>query len=265
MNGKRLFLALSIAAIAVPAAFAASLTFHGSINSSDPFQKGQLLRDDPATTCAVSTASASSGSESTHYDLYGFRNSSGSRQCVTVDLVLDPLLCPISNPIQSAAYAPRFDPAVITANYVADIGTSPDASKSYSFEIGAGADFDVTVNETNPGAGCNSYTLTVAGSGIVPREPTAVGLLSFTARTVSRGVRLSWRLAAGRRTLGFNVFREQSGRRIRLNRSLIGAGGAGLNVHAWLDRGSPGATPRYWLQELGRNGSRTWHGPAAVR
>lgn len=265
MKGKRLLVALSIAAIAVPAAVAASLTFHGSINSADPIQKGQLVRDEPGTTCAAPTAAATSNLESTHYDLYRFRNSTASMQCVTVDLELDPLLCPISNPIQSAAYAPRFDPAVITANYVADIGTSPDDSKMYSFEIGAGADFDVTVNETNPGAGCNSYTITVAGSGIVAREPTAVGVLSFTARAVPRGVRLSWRLAAGRRALGFNVFREQSGRRIRLNRSLIEAGGAGMSVHTWLDRRLPGGAWRYWLAELGRNGSLTWHGPTAVR
>jgi hypothetical protein len=265
MDWKRLLLALSIAAIAVPAALAASLTFRGSIGAGDPVQKGQLVRDDPATTCAVSTPAASRDLQPTHHDLYGFRNSTGSTQCVTVDLALDPLLCPGSNPLQSAAYAPRFEPADITTNYLGDIGTSPEAAKSYSFDVAAHADFDVTVNETNPGAGCNSYTLTATGSGIAGRGPTAVGVLYFTATSARKGILLKWRVAAGPQTLGFNVYREHSRRRIRLNRSLIEAGGAGLHIYTWLDRRAPFAGSRYWLQELGRNGSRSWSGRTVAR
>jgi hypothetical protein len=265
MDWKRLLLALSIVAIAVPAALAAGLTFRGSIGADDPIQRGQLVRDDPGTTCAAPTAAASGDSVPTHYEVYGFRNSTGSTQCVTVDLALDPLLCPGSNPLQSAAYAPRFESADITANYLADIGASPEAAKSYSFDVAAHADFDVTVNETNPGAGCNSYTLTVTGSGIVIRGTTAVGVLYFTATTGRKGILLRWRVAAGPQTLGFNVYREHSGRRIRLNRSLIEAGGAGTHIYTWLDRRAPSAASRYWLQELGRNGSRSWRGPAVAR
>jgi hypothetical protein len=254
MDWKRLLLALSNAAIVVPLAVAASFTFHDSVASDDPNQKGMLAADDPATTCAASTTAALEHLESTNYDLYSFRNASNSTQCVTVEVVLDPLLCPIANTLQSAAYSPSFDPAAITANYLGDIGVRPEPSKSYAFNVPAAAAFQVTVNETNPNAGCNSYTLTVTGTGVTT-APTAVGVLSFTATRVKRGVRLRWRTGSGAQALGFNIYREQAGKRVRLNGRLLASSKSGV----WLDRVRSGS---YWLQEVAPDGARIWHGPA---
>jgi hypothetical protein len=254
MAGKGLLVALSIATIAVPAALAASFSFHNSVASDDPNQKGMLAADDPATTCTASTTAALEHLESTNYDLYSFRNASNSTQCVTVELVLDPLLCPIANGLQSAAYSPSFDPSAITVNYLGDIGAKPEPSKSYGFNVPAGATFQVTVNETNPNAGCNSYTLTVTGTGVTT-GPTAVGLISFTATRVKRGVRLGWRTGSGTNALGFNVYREEADKRVRLNRRLLASSKSGV----WLDR-APSSS--YWLQEVAVDGARIWHGPA---
>ena len=242
--------------VGVPAAVAASFSFHGSVASADANQKGLLTADDPATTCTASTTAVLERLESTNYDLYNFRNAGDETQCVTVEFVLDPLLCPVANSLQSAAYSPAFDPVNIAANYLGDIGATPETSKSYSFDVPAATSFQVTVNETNPDAGCNGYTLTVSGTGITA-SPTAVRVISFTATRVRRGVRLRWRTGSGARTLGINVYREEAGRRVRLNGALI----EGNRVVAWHD---PVPSRRYWLQVVGADGARIWHGPARV-
>ena len=256
VSGRAGVAVICVAAVAAPVALAASFAFHGSIASNDPDQNGLLAGDDPPTTCTASTTAALGHSQSTNYDLYSFRNASESSQCVTVDVILDPLLCPVANPLQSAAYSPFFDPANITANYRGDIGAKPEPSKSYSFNVPAAAPFEVTVNETNPDAGCNSYTLTVSGEGVT-LGPTAVRLISFTASRVRSGVRLRWRTDSSAHTLGFNVYRERVGKRVRLNSALIRSNGVG----AWLD---PVPSRNYWLQEVAVDGARIWHGPARV-
>jgi hypothetical protein len=187
---RRVGVALLVALVAaVPVALAASFSYHNSLGAGDPTQKSRLVEDDPASSCTAQTDAAVQDSEAPHYDRYGFTNSSGSKQCVTVELALDPLMCPANNSAQSAAYSPRFDPSDITVGYLGDSGARPNPSKSYSFEVPAGASFEVTVNETNPNAGCNSYTLTVSGAGITTR-PTAAGVVSLRAKAVRRGIRL---------------------------------------------------------------------------
>lgn len=63
--------------------------------------------------------------------------------------------------------------------------------------------------------------------------------------------------------LGFNVYREVNGTRVRANSKLIAGKGRGL--YSFLDRRAPkGKTVRYWIQAVNLDGSRSWHGPARV-
>lgn len=249
---RRLVVLVTALAVVVPAALATSLSFHDSVSAGDPDQKGELLPGDPATSCDSPTTAELGDANLTNYDSYRFRNTRELTTCVTVELALDPLLCPVANPLQSAAYRGAFDPSAITANYLGDIGATPDPTKSYSFNVEAGQNFDVTVNETNPNAGCNGYTLTVTGEGIVG-SPTSVGVRSFTAGRIARGVILRWVAVRGG-GLGYNVYGEGPGRRTRLNRSLI-------RGTSWLARR---IAARYWLEEIRPDGSRRWYGPAGV-
>jgi uncharacterized repeat protein (TIGR01451 family) len=100
--------------------------------------------------------------------------------------------------------------------------------------------------------------------------PTGVKLESFTAGATSVGALLSWKTGGELRNLGFNVYREVNGQRVRLNPSLI-AGSAlimrhaleqhGAKTYTWIDR-SPGANNSlYWLEDVDLNGTRTFHGP----
>jgi hypothetical protein len=94
--------------------------------------------------------------------------------------------------------------------------------------------------------------------------PTAVTVHMVRAVRAPAGVLLRWRTAPGSRALGFNLYRDQSGKRLKLNRRLI-ASQPGKRGHSWLDRGVPrtGAL-RYWLEEISVNGTRRRHGPILV-
>ncbi len=102
-------------------------------------------------------------------------------------------------------------------------------------------------------------------------EPVAVST-AVTLRTLSvarsgRDLLVRWRTASESDILGYNVFREANGRRIRLNSSLIRSKGAlGSASYSFRARARRVAlTSRYWLQVVRADGSRSWLGSAKVR
>jgi hypothetical protein len=143
----------------------------GAITSGDPTQAGRIVRDWVPSTCStVKTVPGNGDMLAHHYDAYTFANTTGSSQCITVQLTSP---CAGTNDIFSIAYLNSFDPANITANYRGDIGWSPGqdtGSNSYSFTVAAGQPFVVTVYEVTANGGCGSYTLNVTGG-----SPTAPG------------------------------------------------------------------------------------------
>ena len=103
-------------------------------------------------------------------------------------------------------------------------------------------------------------------TSVVNAAPTVVTVLSITARAVPGAVVVRWRAAANVPLLGFNVYREANGRRLRLNATLIRAArNRAGGWHSYRDRGrrSTGSV-RYWVESVGVDGSRTWAGPVRV-
>jgi uncharacterized repeat protein (TIGR01451 family) len=108
--------------------------------------------------------------------------------------------------------------------------------------------------------------------------PTMITLQSFSAHTgidkngASRVV-LTWKTGGEAHNLGFNVYREQNGNRVRMNPSVI-AGSALLmsgalpkhagRSYAWIDPSSGATGASYWLEDIDVNGTRTLHGPISV-
>ena len=91
----------------------------------------------------------------------------------------------------------------------------------------------------------------------------ALTFRSLTARAVRDGTLLRWRTGSEIHTLGFNLYREVSGKRARVNTRLIAADGR--RSYSFLDRKAPrGKTVRYLIQVLNSDGSRSWHGPVRV-
>src|SRR4030095_9011263 len=153
--------------------------FNGVIDTSDPLQTGRIFRDDPESECAAPQTCSPFDIVPYHYDEYTLTNTTGSTQCVTI--TLDPMTCVGTHYIQSAAYMGSFDPGNICANYLGDIGNSPDFAKSYSVDVPDGQTLVVTVHEAC-GAGCVGYQLTIdglCGGGGTP-TPTATATATPT-------------------------------------------------------------------------------------
>jgi len=92
-------------------------------------------------------------------------------------------------------------------------------------------------------------------------QVTAVRISTTSAVRTPRGVLVRWRTASELDMLGFNVYREVNGKRVRANSKLIAGKGHGL--YSFLDRKAPkGTTVRYWIQAVNLDGSRRWYGPA---
>jgi hypothetical protein len=95
--------------------------------------------------------------------------------------------------------------------------------------------------------------------------PTSVGFQSFTARPAGKAVALRWRMASQAQVAGFNLYRRNGTKRVRLNARLIPvAGGTGRHAYARLDP-HPGRSARYTLEELRLDGSSVLHGAVTAR
>lgn len=106
-----------------------------------------------------------------------------------------------------------------------------------------------------------SETFTSSQTGTSP--VSAVRWTGMSARPTKQGVLLRWRTASEIDTLGFNVYREINGKRVRVNARLIAASGRGS--YSFLDRkASKAKSVRYWIQIVNADGSRNWHGPATI-
>jgi uncharacterized repeat protein (TIGR01451 family) len=131
----------------------------------------------------------------------------------------------------------------------------------------------VSADQTDPNLNNNTSTQTETIT-----SATKIQLQSFAARVVpdktgTNRVVLFWRTGGEAHNLGFNVYREQNGQRLRLNSSLI-AGSALLmsgalpkhsgKTYAWIDSSSSSDSGAYWLEDVDVNGTRALHGPVTA-
>jgi hypothetical protein len=159
------------------------ITVQGSIETTDLVQNARLWRDGVPDTCAVPGTCGSPTAGLYHYDLYSYANTGNVEVCVTVTVEA---ACIGNRFIYSGAYLGSFDPSNVCANWLADLGSSPNgAPGEYSFNVPAGATLLVNVHETNRDIGCASYTLTISGlpdncpTG-TPSPPTSTAVATNT-------------------------------------------------------------------------------------
>jgi hypothetical protein len=231
-----------------------------SITSSDPGHTYGVFPDGVASSCPQKTFPGAINPASTyHYDLYNEANPLAGADCVTITLKVS------TGSAFAVAYfkdaTGGFTPSNLSSHYLGDVG-NPIASgqtKSFKVSIAAGQSVDVDVEEAYPGQGVQSYDLTIA-HGV----PTAVATRSLAARRTGAGVALTWRTASETDILGFHLYREHGGARVRLDPRLIGAL-APSKRYSFLDRrASRAGSARYWLQVVHLNGSRSWAGVIRV-
>ena len=154
---------------------------NSSITGGDPTITGRILPNSVASSCLTAKAYPGAAGGTYHYDAYYFTNSTGADDCISVGLISP-------SDVAACAYLPAFNPADVSANYLADAGdstTSAGGSTSFSFECPAGATFIVTVTETASGAGAPNYTLLVNGLACPPP-------LLTIAPVATNSVRVDW-------------------------------------------------------------------------
>jgi hypothetical protein len=146
-------------------------TVTGSLAPGDLTSNPRLFRDDPPNACGANQPCATSACAACALDVYTFATPPGpTPACVQVTVTTP---CVGTQFTHSSAWLGVFTPPLIcTANYLADIGNSPDlgAPKSYSFNVPPATVFSVVINEVTAGGGCPSYQLDVIGCDQTPVE-----------------------------------------------------------------------------------------------
>jgi hypothetical protein len=164
------------------------------------------------------------------------------------------------------------------ANYRVVVVESGNAT---SFPADANHSVD-TVNNTFTKLAVQSFSDWTAAE---PAAPTAVKLNGFSAVRSGDEVKLQWQSGYEARNLGYNIYREQDGKRVKVTPSLVAGSAlvagnatrltAGLG-YVWYDKqkseagsqkseeGTQNSAVTYWLEDVDLNGTRTLHGPIAV-
>jgi hypothetical protein len=183
----------------------------GSITLSDTTQTSAVVGG-AVSECNAPQAcpGMSSFPNPRHIDSYTFTNTSGSTQCVTVNI--DSTACG-NGGVGSVAYLDSFNPATVCANYLASAPAGPNVS--YSFTVPDGATYVIVVRETNIDAGCASYILrvnpscgaVVEGDGTpsptltaAAASATSTAVASSTATTAATSTRTSTSVAGSSAT-----------------------------------------------------------------
>jgi hypothetical protein len=148
-----------------------------------------------------------------------------------------------------------------------DSGTTGQDVKGHSSSAG-GIGAALTMQET-----LGASTAWIIGAVAVPAShPTAVRTEKFSATQSSNGILLSWHTGGEMHNLGFNLYREVGGQKVKVNPSLV-AGSVllmrqsleqhGAKTYGWMDKSSAQGG-LYWLEDVDLNGTRTIHGPVQV-
>jgi hypothetical protein len=110
-------------------------------------------------------------------------------------------------------------------------------------------------------------TWTIAG----PAGPTYVAMIGYNAKQDEDGkLRFQWETGEEVNNLGFNIYRDEGGRRTRINKSMIlgsafsAKPGTVLSAgrsYLWqtTETGTNGSA--YWIEEIDLAGNSVWHGP----
>jgi hypothetical protein len=98
-------------------------------------------------------------------------------------------------------------------------------------------------------------------------NPTAVTLAGASAMRTARGVQIRWRSTATVSTVGFRVYRELRGQRLRVTRTIVPARpGPAAAAYTFLDRSAPRTGRlRYWIRAVAPDSSASWLGSVDVR
>ena len=255
-------------------------TCTGSVTAGDPDALARPEVDGVGTICGGAASCGTAAAGGVRYDVYSFKNTTGATRCLQVTLNNN-VGCGIS--LFSAAYSPTFVPGMASActNNIADIGASVTAGSTvaYSFNLTNNQVVQVTVIPRNVNQVCTGnyqvtfdYTDSTLCPTHVNNNPTEIDLTSFTTTDHNGRALIEWQSGFEADNLGYNVYREEKGKRTRLNPQIVAGSalltGVGTTLAAgrsyyWWDNAPPRkGNTQYWLEEVNLGGQSKWHGPA---
>ena len=104
--------------------------------------------------------------------------------------------------------------------------------------------------------------------------PTDVRLDAFAAIGYDGGTLIEWRTGFEVDNLGFNLYRDEGGKRVPVNSQMVAGSAlvAGYGVtlragqsYAWWDGAASKLGAQYWLESIDLKGQSEWHGPFSSR
>ena len=119
--------------------------------------------------------------------------------------------------------------------------------------------------------GAASHTINGAGTFIATyqlQNPTAVKVETFVQIPQENGVLLEWQTGREVNNLGFNLYRDDAGKRVKLNSQLLAGSafraGEGTTLKSgstfsWFDNQKQTAKTRYRLESIDLNGESSWY------
>jgi uncharacterized repeat protein (TIGR01451 family) len=145
-----------------------------------------------------------------------------------------------------------------SAGFVTTTVNLPAAAAGLSIQLRWRSGSDNTIG----GQGWRVDSISLA-DGLDCDVPTAVAVAWVTARPVAKGVLLRWRTSSAANLLGFEVWRQTSSGRQRLNKKLVVARRS-AQTYSYLAKRSL-SSGAYWVRAVARDGSGRWYGPAKTR
>jgi uncharacterized repeat protein (TIGR01451 family) len=131
----------------------------------------------------------------------------------------------------------------------------------------------VSADQTDPNLTNNTSTQVETITASTEIQLHALVARMVKDKTGTNRAALFWKTGAESHNLGFNVYREENGQRVKATPSLI-AGSALLTsgalpkhsgkTYAWIDSSSSSGDGVYWLEDVDVNGTRTMHGPVTL-
>ena len=124
---------------------------------------------------------------------------------------------------------------------------------------------------TASGPGCGDGTgMWGTWWALVKGGPTQADLTTFAVKGYERGQFLQWETSRETDNLGFNLYRDDRGKRIKLNSEIVA--GSALRTgqvaplstgrtYGWWDSTIAGKGTTYLLEEVDLHGESKWHGP----
>ena len=103
--------------------------------------------------------------------------------------------------------------------------------------------------------------------------PTEVRLETIAVTAYNNGAYIEWHTGNEVNNLGFNIYREEDGKRVLVNRQIVAGSalltGSGITLAAgrsygWWDA-SATSRAQYWIEDIDLNGQRVLHGPVFAK